>query len=172
MRNRHQNDDELRDDAFPQSRTRKKQADRALQRLGEDLLALSAEQLAAIEMPDDLIEAVRAGRRMTRHGARRRQLQYIGVLMRGIDAAPIREALEGIQRGDVRRAQAFKQLEAWRDALQEGQMAVVEEIIAQCPDADRQRLLQLVRNVRKTVGTDQAAKTSRMLFRYLREVYR
>ena len=96
------------EDTPPKSRTQKKKEDRALQRLGEELLALTAEQLEGIEMPDELIEAVRLGRTMTRHGARRRQLQYIGALMRAIDAEPIRKALDNIRMGDYRKALIFK----------------------------------------------------------------
>jgi len=160
------------EDDGPKSRTQKKKEDRALQRLGEELLTLSEDQLAAVEMPEELTEAVQAGRRMTSHGARRRQLQYIGALMRKIDPSPIRRALEGIRQGDVRQVLAIKKLEAWRDALQAGDLTILEEILKQCPQADRQRLTQLTRNARQEPGSPKATKASRMLFRYLREVYR
>lgn len=156
----------------PQSRTQKKKADRALQHLGEDLLTLSADQLKAIDMPDELARAVKSCRQMKAHGARRRQLQYIGALMRNIDPAPIRSALERIRGGEVHKALMFKKLEAWRDALKEGDLEMVEEVLAQCPDADRQRLAQLMRNVRRDGDAHQSAKASRQLFRYLREVCR
>ena len=155
----------------PKSRTRQKNEDRALQRLGEQLLALSAEQLAAIEIPEALHQAIGACRRMKSHGARRRQLQYIGVLMRNVDADTIRTGLERIQGGAGQQARVFKKLEAWRDALREGNETILEEILDQCPNADRQRLTQLMRNARPEVGFDKASKASRMLFRYLREVY-
>lgn len=155
----------------PKSRTRQKNEDRALQRLGEQLLALSAEQLAAIEIPEALNQAIGACRRMKSHGARRRQLQYIGVLMRNCDADTIRTGLERIKGGALQQARVFKKVEAWRDALREGDEATLEEILDQCPDADRQRLTQLMRNARPEVGRDQAVKASRKLFRYLREVY-
>jgi ribosome-associated protein len=155
----------------PKSRTQKKNEDRALQRLGERLLTLSAEQLAAIDLPEELNQAIHAGRRMKSHGARRRQLQYIGVLMRNVDAAAIRTALERIRGGEVAQARAFKKLEAWRDALREGDETILEEILDQCRNADRQRLIQLMRNARPEVGSDKATKASRMLFRYLREIY-
>jgi len=154
----------------PQSRTQKKKADRALQRLGEELLSLSDEQVATIGMPEELGQAIRACRRMKSHGARRRQLQYIGTLMRHIDAGPIQQALERIRDGDLQKALTFKQLEEWRDVLQAGDASLLEEILEQCPDADRQRLTQLMRNARQAAGTGKAARASRMLFRYLKEV--
>jgi len=158
------------EDALPKSRTQKKKEDRALQQLGEELLTISAEQLAAIEMPEELAEAVHMGRKTTQHGARRRQLQYIGALMRKIDAAPIRKALDNIRLGDHQKALVFKKLERWRDALKDGQMSVVEDILTQCPEAERQRLMQLVRNARKEAAIGKTVKASRVLFRYLRQV--
>ena len=158
------------EDELPKSRTQKKKEDRALQQLGEELLTISGEQLVAIEMPEELAEAVRLGRKTTRHGARRRQLQYIGALMRKIDPAPIRKALDNIRLGDHQKVLAFKKLERWRDALQEGDLAVVEDILTQCPEAERQRLMQLVRNARKEAGIGKTVKASRVLFRYLRQV--
>lgn len=154
------------------SRTQKKKEDRALQRLGEELLTLSMAQLQTIDMPDELARAVRSGLQMKAHGARRRQLQYIGALMRTIDPAPIRNALERIRGGEVHKALVFKKLEAWRDALKEGDLAVLDEVLEQCPEVDRQRLTQLMRNARREGGVGQTARASRLLFRYLLEIYR
>jgi ribosome-associated protein len=82
------------------SRTRKKNEDRALQRLGEQLIALPFGQLETMELPDELLAAVATARKMKSHGARRRQIQYIGVLMRHIDPQPIETALERIRAGN------------------------------------------------------------------------
>ena len=81
------------------SRTRKKNEDRALQRLGERLVALPLSQLETMELPDDLMAAIELARKIRSHGARRRQMQYIGVLMRQIDPQPIETALESIRLG-------------------------------------------------------------------------
>lgn len=158
------------EDELPKSRTQKKKEDRALQKLGEELLTVSVDQLVDIEMPQELAEAVRLGRKMTRHGARRRQLQYIGALMRQVDVTPIRMALANIRQGDYQKVLLFKKLEGWRDALLEGDLMVVEDILHQCPTAERQHLMQLVRNARKANGTSNATRPSRMLFRYLRQI--
>ncbi len=155
----------------PKSRTRQKNEDRALQRLGEQLLTLSSEQLASLDMPETLRQAIGACRRMKSHGARRRQQQYIGVLMRNVDADTIRTGLERIRGGAVPQARIFRKLETWRDALREGDETILEEVLDQCPDADRRHLTELMRNARPEVGADKATKASRMLFRYLREIY-
>ncbi len=76
------------------SRTQKKKEAQALQRLGERLVALPSGKLAAMELPDELLTAIKFARKIKSRGARRRQIQYIGVIMRNIDAQPIQTALE------------------------------------------------------------------------------
>ena len=154
----------------PKSRTQKKKEDRELQKMGEQLVQLSPDQLASVAMPDELAEAVEMGRKTTRHGARRRQLQFIGALMRKIDVTPIRLALENIRQGDYQKTLAFKKLEAWRDALREGDLALIEDILTRCPLAERQRLHQLVRNARKEAEKGVSGRASRALFQYLRSI--
>ena len=156
------------------SRTRKKKEARALRALGEKLVALSAEQLKNIDMPEELLEAVEFAQKIPSHGARRRQIQYIGTLMREVEVESIQNALENIRFGDVRKAYAFKKIEAWRDRLKQGDTVLLEEILRDCPDAERQRLTQLSRNARKEheKGASQgvSAKSSRLLFRYLKQI--
>ena len=79
------------------SRTRKKNEDRALQRLGEQLVALPSGQLESMELPDELLTAIEFARKIRKHGARRRQVRYIGALMRHIDPQPIETALDRIR---------------------------------------------------------------------------
>ena len=154
----------------PPSRTQRKKADHARKAIGEALVALSSDQTAGIEMPADLRAAVQLARRLRAHGARRRQMQYIGTLLRRIDTAPIKKALAHIQRGDLEKAQAFKRTEAWRDALRDGNDEIVEEILGACPEADRQQLRQLTRNARREVRKEAGTSACRKLFRYLQKV--
>ena len=83
------------------SRTQKKNEDRALQRLGEQLVTLPPNQLKAMGLPDELLTAIELAHKMKSHGARRRQIQYIGALMRHIDPQPIEAALERIRTGNM-----------------------------------------------------------------------
>jgi ribosome-associated protein len=152
------------------SRTQKKNKARALQRLGEQLVALPPDQLANIDMEDDLRRAVIEAGKIKAHGARRRQLQYIGSLMREIDPEPIQDALENIRFGGHQKLLAFKKIEKWRDELKEGNSALIEEIINTCPDAERQRLTQLARNARNQYAAQKGVKSSRLLFRYLKQI--
>jgi len=152
------------------SRTQKKNEARALQKLGEQLVALPSEQLAGIDISDELRNAVIAASKIKSHGAKRRQMQYIGTLMRDIDPEPIQDALENIRFGDHQKLLAFKKIEKWRDELKEGKGALIEEILNNCPDAERQRLTQLARNARNEYEAKKGVKSSRLLFRYLKQV--
>jgi ribosome-associated protein len=152
------------------SKSQRKRDMTALQELGEELLALPASALERIPMSDALRDAVAQARAITAHGGRRRQLQYIGKLMRELDAEPIRAALEQRNRQSREDARRFHNLEQWRDRLlQEGE-AVVEELCEQYPQAERQRLRQLLRQARKEQELLQPPKSARQLFRYLREL--
>ena len=107
---------------------------------------------------------------MSSRGARKRQQQYIGKLMRDIDPEPIRQYLEQ-QRLDTRRqARIQHQLEDWRDRMIAEGDAAIDAYLTEQPIADRQCLRQLVRQARKEQAGNKPPKSSRALFRYLREV--
>jgi ribosome-associated protein len=154
-------------DDLEKSRTRLKKEAIARQKMGEKLVLLSDDQLNRMNLPAALLEAIQSVRTITSHGARRRQMQYVGVLMRRVDAKPIEQALTAIDQGDYQRAKAFHRIEAWRDQLVGGNDEVIHEIINLYPDADRQRLWQLVRSARKAVQNNAPRKSARHLFRYL-----
>ncbi|MBU4344403.1 MAG: DUF615 domain-containing protein [Desulfobacteraceae bacterium] len=90
-------------DADYKSRTRKKNEDRALQRLGEQLVALPFSRLETMDLPDELLAAIESACKIKSHGVRRRQIQHIGALMRHIDPQPIENALERIRTGNLRK---------------------------------------------------------------------
>ena len=156
--------------ASEKSRTQRKKEAIALQKIGEKLVQLSDEQLRRMDLPAELIGAIVDIRPMTSRGARRRQMQYIGSLMRDVDAAPIEQALLEIEQGEYQRARAFHRVEAWRDRLVDGEDEAMMEILDAFPRADRQRLGQLVRSARKEKQNNTPPKSARNLFRYLREL--
>lgn len=157
-------------DDLPKSRTQLKKEDKVQQKLGESLVALTPDQLEGIDMPDVLHEAIQQARETRTHGARRRQLKYVGKLMREIDCEPIHKAIRNLQLGDLEKARAFQQIESWRDELKAGNFETIEEILSCSPNAERQRLTQLARNAHTNIQTDKAKKSSRLLFRYLKEI--
>jgi ribosome-associated protein len=152
------------------SRTRKKKAALALQELGERLVNLSDAQLARFDLGEALTQAVTDAREMKQHGARRRQLQYIGTLMRQIDAAPIQEMLERISLGREGEARRFKLVEKWRDELLGGDSKRLEWLIGQYAGLDRDKLSELVRFAGEgSISAPERRKNARELFRYLHQ---
>lgn len=85
--------DEEGEDYSRPSRSARKRAAEHLQKLGVRLVGLRAEQLRALDLPEELLEALQEARRLRGQSALARQHQYIGRLMRGVDPAPIERAL-------------------------------------------------------------------------------
>ena len=151
------------------SKTRKKKDMLALQDLGVKLVDLNEQQLETMRLPESLLAAVREARRLTKHEARRRQMQYIGRLMRDLDAAPIRERLaEWLGQGREHTAQLHT-LERWRDELLGGDPALAR-FLQEYPGADSQQLRSLIRNARREQSAALPPKSYRELFRTLREM--
>ena len=140
-----------------------------LQALGEALVALSSDQLKKVDLPDDLRDAVRDARRFTQHEARRRQMQYIGKLMRGIDDEPIRAALDEINGVSAAATARLHALERLRSRFLEDEK-VINEVAAAHPGADLQQLRQLRRNALKEQELGKPPRAFRELFRVLREL--
>lgn len=158
-------DDELRG---PSKSSRKREMHK-LQALGEALVALSAEQLTKVPMPDALREAVVDARRFTKHEARRRQLQYIGRLMRNIDPEPIQAQLDvfsGASKVEVARQHRLERL---RNEFLDDEKRI-GDIAAQWPDADLQHLRVLRRNALKERELGKPPRAFRELFRILRDL--
>jgi ribosome-associated protein len=153
------------------SRTKKKQHVEELQKLGAALIALPAVTLDALELPAQLLTAVRDAQRFTSHGARRRQVQFIGKIMRKIDPEPVRAAVAAItnQSATVRARQ--KRLEQWRERLIADDAALTEFAGAHA-GADLQAMRTLIRNARKELAEEKPPRAQRDLFRVLRDFSR
>jgi ribosome-associated protein len=154
------------------SKTQRKAESHALQDLGEELAALSDERLAALPIAEGLRDAVVELRRTRSHEGRRRQMQYIGKLMRGTDTAAIRAAVEDARHGRAQDAAALHEAERWRAALIENDEALTRFAAAH-PAADLQALRTLVRNARKDaslIPEQRSGRAFRELFRHLREL--
>ena len=142
----------------------------ALQDLGAQLVALSTDQLKKIALPDHLRLAVRDAQRFSQHEAKRRQMQYIGKLMRKIDAAPIHAALDEINGLSAAANARQHRLEQLRTRLLEDE-TVIGEIASEHPGADLQVLRQLRRNAIKEKEQNKPPRAYRELFRVLREMH-
>ncbi len=141
----------------------------ALQDLGAELVELSRDRLAKIEMPERLRDALLDAQRFTKHEARRRQMQYIGKIMRDIDAEPLRAAMDEIKGLSEAANIRQHQLERLRTRLIEDE-AVFSEVARDYPGADMQHLRQLRRNAIKEAQQGKPPRAYRELFRELREL--
>lgn len=148
------------------SKTRRKKEMTALQDVGKELVRLSPEQLARIEMPAELRQALADARRFTKHEAVRRQLQYIGRLMRDIDSGPIVEQLAALKAPSRRQTALFHVAEKWREALLADAEAVTR-FAQEFPDADPEKLRALVAAAHEERRTQQPPRQFRELFHVL-----
>lgn len=150
------------------SKSQRKRDATALQDMGKELLALPAERLQKIPMSSALREAIQAAQRMRKHEAQRRQLQYIGKLMRLEDSAPIRAALDALAGVSIAANQHLHQLERLREELLTDEAAALSQIIAQYPQADLQHLRQLRRNALKEKAQNKPPRAYREIFQILK----
>lgn len=151
------------------SKSQKKREVEALQALGETLVKLPEAQWKRIELPEDLRAAVADCRRITQNGALRRQRQYIGKLMRGIDPAPIQAQLDVFNGASAAENAKLHQAEKWREKLI-ADNAALTLFLNQHPGADATRLRQLIRNARDEAAHARPPRAFREIFRVIREL--
>lgn len=150
------------------SKTQRKKEMTALQDLGAALARLAADRLARIDLPERLREAIIETRRITDHEGRRRQLQYVGKLMRGVDAEPIRRALDELTHGSRAAIERMHRCERWRDRLIDDDAALTE-LLADHPGLDAQPLRAAIRAARRERAEGSAPKHARELYRWLHD---
>ncbi len=142
----------------------------ALQDMGATLVQLSDRDLQRVPLDAVLKAEILQARSIQQHEGRRRQLQYIGKLMRSMDCSDIATALQRMADGNRAEARQFHALEALRDQLIADTDGALEATLETYPHTDRQHLRQLVRNARHELAADKPPASARKLFRYLREL--
>ena len=138
-----------------------------LQELGAKLAALSEEELQVLSLPENLLDAIREYKRTPTHGGRRRQMQYIGKLMRGFDVESARAAVETLERRRAAEAQVLHEAERWRTRLIASDEALTEWV-AKHPDSDARKLSNLIRAARDAPTDAASRRALRELFRFIR----
>jgi ribosome-associated protein len=156
----------MEDDDFI-SKTRRKKRMHDLQDVGRELVALSVEQLARLEMPEALREAVLECKRFNKHEAIRRQMQFIGKLMRHIDADPIAAQLSSMKAPTQRDNALFHLAEEWRLKLLADPLAA-DRFEREFPHADANKLRALVRAAAEERAAKRAPKHFRELFHFVK----
>ncbi len=156
------------------SKTRLKQQSHDLQALGLAVSELSDQRLARLELPEGLRDAIEQYRRTRSHEGRRRQLQYVGKLMRNVAAEPLREAVAASKLGSTRDTLVLHETERWRDALLADDEALTRWLAEHADaqnNADAQRLRSLVRAARRDAALPierRNPRSTRELFQLLR----
>ena len=158
-------------DAERPSKTRLKQASHDLQDLGEALVALPQDRIDALPLGDTLFDAVQEFKRTRSHEGRRRQMQYIGKLLRKVDTDPIRQAVLDMQLGRAKDALALHEAERWRAELIDSDDAVTRWTSTH-PDSDLQQLRSLIRSARKDAALapeQRSGRGFRELFQFIKQ---
>ncbi|OTQ74401.1 MULTISPECIES: ribosome biogenesis factor YjgA [unclassified Gilliamella] len=138
-----------------------------LKKLGVELVNLSKNEISKIPLDEDLLYAIELAQKIKKEGYRR-QIQYIGKLLRNRDIEPITQALDKLKNRHNQQVSMFHRLEKLRDELIETGDA--ESIMELFPTADRQQLRTLARSAKKELAANKPPKTARQIFQYLKEL--
>jgi ribosome-associated protein len=174
MNPNHFDQDDADDDGFSgrPSKSALKRESHELQELGKQLLEMPDSRLESIEMPERLRDALDAYKRTRSFEGKRRQIQFIGKVMRGVDAEPLREAVAQFQLGHARNALALHQAERWRAELLSDEKSALTNWAADFPLSDLQQLRNLVRSARKDaaeVPEKRSGRAFRELFQFIKQ---
>jgi ribosome-associated protein len=150
------------------SKTRRKQEVHALQALGARLTQLSRDQIERLALPEDLREAVLFAQQVTSHEGRRRQLHYVGKLMRRADADAIRAGIERVTGASRAAVTLMHRAEQWRDRLLADDAALTD-FVARHPQADVQWLRATIRAARRDQADARPPRHARELYRWLHD---
>ena len=157
------------EDSLPLSKTQRKHAMEELQSLGEELVALPADRVRKLDIPDDLREAVVTAQRMPRQDeAKRRQMQYIGRLMRKVEIEPIRTALADARGESASETARLHRLERLRNELLADEK-ILQEIATLYPAIDLQHLRSLRRAALKDQEQNKPPRNFRAIFQLLKD---
>ena len=138
-----------------------------LKKLGVELVNLSKNEISKIPLDEDLLYSIELAKKIKKEGYRR-QIQYIGKLLRNRDIEPITQALDKLKNRHNQQVAMFHRLEKLRDELIETGDA--ESIMELFPTADRQQLRTLARSAKKELTANKPPKTARQIFQYLKEL--
>ncbi|MDH3342691.1 MAG: DUF615 domain-containing protein [Gammaproteobacteria bacterium] len=163
-------EEEFEEERAPSKSQEKRDCD-ALKKLGEELVLLKQEDLDTMNLPETLLAALNEARKIQSRSGLKRQRQYIGKIMRQIDAEEIKKQLEKIRhKHDINTTQ-FRKIEQWRDRLLQDDKTALSEVIESHPDIDRQHINQLIRQAKKELQANKPPASARKLFKYLRDLH-
>ncbi len=150
------------------SKSARKRHMHALQNLGDRLAELEPDQWRQLELPEGLVEALTELHRLKAHEARRRQMQFIGKLMRELDPAPIEAQLERWEAGTRAHKAAFRAAERWRERLLQ-EAGALTELLQERPKLAGTGLETLIEQARSATTPARRSAAARQLFRRIHE---
>jgi ribosome-associated protein len=155
---------------FDGSRSKLKAESDALQKLGVALLDLPESRWEKLDLPEKLLDALKEAKRITNFEGKRRQMQYIGKLMRKVDPAPIEAAVVAAKKGSATETLSLHRAEKWRDDLIADEGAL-ERWMSEYPATDAQHLRSLIRQARKAIVPDAGAGAAQRQTKVYREIF-
>ncbi|WP_304523599.1 ribosome biogenesis factor YjgA [Cupriavidus sp. SW-Y-13] len=158
------------DDDQPISKSQRKRDSTALQKLGAELEALPKDRLLRVPLPEAVADAIFAARKITNHEGKRRQMQFVGKVMRNLDeeeVAAIQSALEGFKGTSKAETAKLHLIERWRDLLLADD-ANLTKFLGEHPSVDVQAVRNIIRNARKEKESGKPPKYYRELFQAIK----
>lgn len=165
-------DDEIEYYAVRPNKTQIKREIAALFALSEQMSGLTAMQLNTLDLPENIHKAVTEVAGMPHKGARKRLLKFIAGQLHKMDVEPIVERLARLENKSAHAVREHHIVERWRDRLMTGGDDALTALLDEYPDADRQHLRQLLRNAQKEVEAAKPPRSSRLLYRYLKMLFK
>ncbi len=167
MRKRTSPESETEDNTLLSKSQRKRDAQAVLD-LSKTIVELGNKLFTNLKLPDQIREAAVLARNIDAYGGRKRQIHYLGKLMRKIDLEDIRAQLQAIEDSAETSKHLHKRLEFWRDRLIDEGDSALADLLEHRPQADRQSVRQLIRNAQRERDKNQSSKSARALFQYLK----
>ncbi len=152
------------------SKSAQKRETHQRQAVGQSLVELTAAQIKRMDLPEDLREAVLTAQTMPQRGARKRQLQFIGKIMRNVDPEPITQQLADLKGESSLAIQRQHQAETWRERLLSDGNDALTEFMSEFRSAESQRLRQLINSAQQEAKAEKPPRAARELFRYVRDL--
>jgi ribosome-associated protein len=140
--------------------------------LSEEISELSSTQLKYLELPENIHKALVEVSGMPHKSARKRLLKFITGQLHKIDVEPILEKLAHMKNKSAHAVREHHTVERWRGMLIAGGNDALTELLNEYPHADRQQLRQLLRNAQKEAEATKPPKSSRLLYRYLKNLFK
>ena len=150
------------------SKTELKKDSKKIQAFGKKISELSSEEISSFKFPDTILKAIKDCKSIKSNVAKKRQVQYLGKLLREIDLSEAYLKMDQINSNSQFEVRNNHKAEIWRERLIQDKDAVTE-LIRLCPDVDRQKIRQLIQNTLKEIKASNHPKYYRRLFKYIKE---